>query len=108
MKISFDYDSTLSLKYWQLLATKYLAAGHDVWIVTYRFMDGHPLNRFTNNGKVIAVATVLGIPIENIIFTNMEPKWKSLEGFDMHYDDDEVEIDDIKMNLHPQTIGILV
>jgi len=109
MKISFDFDHTISKDFYQALAAKYIANGDDVWIVTSRFTNDHPLNRFNHNDKVFAVAQKLEIPRENIIFTNMEPKWEFLkeEQFDLHYDDDEVEIQGIEDNI-PFCIGILI
>ena len=99
MKISFDFDHTLSVKKWQQVATALVKEGHEVWITTSRFHDTHKLNRFTHNSKVYAVADRVGISRERIQYTNMLPKWSFLDGFDMHFDDDNVEIMDIQENL---------
>ena len=39
MKVSFDFDGTLSRKDVQKLAKELVSEGHEVWIVTSRFSD---------------------------------------------------------------------
>lgn len=85
MKISFDFDSTLSTLYIQEIAKAMVAAGHDVWVTTSR--------RPQDCTEVYAVTDVVGIPREKCQFTTFEDKVKFLDGFDVHFDDDDYEID---------------
>ena len=41
MKISFDFDSTLSEAKIQKLAKKFINDGHEVWITTSRLSSEH-------------------------------------------------------------------
>lgn len=47
------------------------------------------------------------IPEERIQFTGYVDKWEFLEGFDMHFDDDQIEIDLIEENL-PNCVCVLI
>lgn len=102
MKVSFDFDATLSRKDVQSFAKKMVDSGHEVWIVTSRFDD----ETITNKGFIWAkdqnkilfeVADKCGISRENIKFTCMEPKVDFLIGkeFAFHLDDDDIELMDI-------------
>jgi hypothetical protein len=102
MKVSFDFDSTLSRKDVQSFAKDLVDSGHEVWIVTSRFDDKTILERgfihAKNQNKILfEVADRCGIKRENIKFTNMEPKSDFLKGkgFSFHLDDDEYELMDI-------------
>ena len=108
MKISFDFDSTLSRPDIEQIARDLINSGHDVHITTSR----HNVWKWggintTFNDDLYDVAAELNLSAENIHFTNMEPKVDFLEGFDMHFDDDEVEIDLINRSKLP-CLGILV
>lgn len=112
MKISFDFDSTLTRSDIQEIADDFINRGHDVHITTsrhtkskYRLVGGGNIN--FQNEDLFKVAEDLGIPKENIHFTEMEPKKDFLEGFDMHFDDDEVEIDLITRS-KIKCLGILI
>ena len=61
MRLSFDFDSTLSKVRTQKLALKFIQAGHEVWIVTTRF-EVPPVQADWNNVKLFAIAEALGIP----------------------------------------------
>lgn len=106
MKISFDWDSTLSEERTKRLALKFISEGHDVWITTSR-LNEVPINRDWSNDIIFKTAAKLGIPIDNIQFTNGEDKYKFLAGFDMHFDDDQIEIELIEENL-TDCIGVLI
>jgi hypothetical protein len=100
MKVSFDFDSTLSRSDVQDFATSLVQLGHEVWIVTSRFSNEVALeSRWhwipAQNDKLFGVAQKCGIPTNQIIFTNMVSKSKFLEGFLFHLDDDEIELEDI-------------
>jgi uncharacterized NAD-dependent epimerase/dehydratase family protein len=88
MKVSFDFDSTLTTEPMQRLCKLYLSKGFDVYITTSRF-------EVTNNNDLFKLADELGIKKENIRFTNMQQKYLFLKDFDIHYDDDDLEIMEI-------------
>jgi hypothetical protein len=110
MKVSFDFDSTLSRKDVQLFAKELVSEGHEVWIVTSRFSDEAADDKDRKwhwikgqNQRLFGVAEDCGIKVENIHFTNMESKSLFLEGkgFIFHLDDDDIELMDIlESNLH--------
>ncbi len=97
MKVSFDFDGTLSREDVQEFAKELVNDGHEVWIVSSRsemkiVMNGEVVQR---NEEVFNIARDCGI--ENIHFTNMGAKVYFLEnkGFSFHIDDDDVELMDI-------------
>lgn len=104
MKISFDFDSTLSTPRIQAVAKKFIEQGHDVWVTTSRFSseDGDSKNWpwiRQQNEQLFQITNALGIPKEKIQFCAMQDKWNFLEGFDIHFDDDELDIQLIEENL---------
>ena len=103
MKISFDFDSTLAENRIQRLAKKFIDDGHDVRITTSRMSN--TAGRPEWNSDLRRVATELGIT--NIVFTDGADKWKSLKGVDIHFDDDQIEIEEIESNL-PECIGVII
>jgi hypothetical protein len=112
MKISFDFDSTLSEEKNQKLAKKFIDDGHEVWITTTRMtsekgkLKGFPWV-ITQNERLFEIAEKVGIPKDKIKFTEGEDKWKSLHTFDIHFDDDDIEIELIEENL-PNCCGVLM
>jgi len=115
MKLSFDFDGTLSRKDVQAFAKQMIEDGHEVWIVTSRFDDVEGMAKNwnwipTQNQKLFKVAEELGIPESQIKFTNMIPKIEFLldKGFAFHLDDDESELFDIfesKDSCKPLNVG---
>ena len=107
MKISFDWDSTLAEDRQQRIAEKFIAEGHEVYITTSRCADG---GRHYSNDIIFIVAERLGIPKERVRFSgggdNNGNKWGYLHDFDMHFDDDQIEIELIEENT--KCIGILI
>jgi hypothetical protein len=102
MKVSFDFDHTLSRKDVQTFAKELVSEGHEVWIVTSRFSDEAAKEKKWHwiegqNQKLFDVAEECGIKKENIQFTCMESKSIFLEGKDFvfHLDDDDIELMDI-------------
>ena len=102
MKVSFDFDSTLSRKDVQAFAKELVNEGHEVWIVTSRFSDEAAKEKKWHwiegqNQKLFDVAEDCGIELENIHFTCMESKSIFLKdkGFVFHLDDDDIELMDI-------------
>lgn len=103
-KISFDYDSCLSTKRIQEICKIFIKAGNQVYVTTSRFPSSPEILAKwpwieRQNLQLFETADKLDIPRENIQFTAMIDKWKVLDGFDMHFDDDETEIEMIKENL---------
>lgn len=99
MKISFDFDNTLTRQSVQEVATQLVHEGHEVWIVTSRYSEeGAPINLKSNvktsNEDVFMVAEDCGINLNHIHFTNMELKVNFLEknNFSIHIDDDVSEL----------------
>jgi hypothetical protein len=102
MKVSFDFDSTLSNLYVQDFARELVNSGHEVWITTSRFSDEDAKERnwhwLGNRNKILfEVARKCGIHKSRIQFTSGSPKSEFLEGkgFVFHLDDDDVELFDI-------------
>jgi len=102
MKVSFDFDHTLSRKDVQSFAKELANEGHEVWIVTSRFSDEAAKEKKWHwiegqNQKLFDVAEECGIKKENIYFTCMESKSHFLKGkgFIFHLDDDDIELMDI-------------
>lgn len=100
--ISFDFDGTLSTNKGQHIAKKVLTNPNDeVFIITKRFKD-------TESDEVYEVADELGIKKENIYFTNGKKKDDTIKrlGIQLHYDDQQVEIDSIIKNTKCKCIKI--
>jgi hypothetical protein len=112
-KISFDFDSTLTIKYIQDYAKELIDRNIDVWIVTSRYDDNnckllnesYGTNR--NNDDLYKIVDNLGILRNKIVFTNMDDKYKFFENKDFifHLDDDHIEIALIKHYLKLNVIN---
>ena len=94
MKISFDFDNTLSRSDCQLLAANLKSFGHNICITTTRRTTGHGL--MFDNTDLFEVADRIGI--ENITFTEGENKKDYLisQGVNLHVDDDRFELELLK------------
>lgn len=93
IKVSVDFDSTLTMQHVEDFVKSLLHKGIEVHITTSRFEVGK--KKFiskTHNDDLFKVADKLGIPKEHIHFTNMEDKWTYLDGFIWHLDDDWIEL----------------
>jgi len=113
MKISFDWDNTISMSYIDedSAETKfihqgynqefidkmlnYIKEGHEVWIVTSRVRDledEFPEERITYHLRTLGIINYF--PPERIVYTNRELKAPTLLhlGIDLHHDDDVEEI----------------
>lgn len=90
-RVSFDFDGVLSTDKGQKMAKKEIDNGNDVFIVTKR-------NKIEQSKEVYEVADKLGIPRQNVHFTNTAWKYKMLNNLnvDIHYDDQQIELDKIK------------
>jgi hypothetical protein len=113
MKVSFDFDGTLQLPIIQEIAKRHIHWGDEVHITTtrssepsrYRLIGGGELP--PPNQDLFAIAKELGIPEQHICFTKSQDKVHFLTMFDIHYDDDEHEIDLITRS-ELKCTGILV
>ena len=79
MKVSFDFDGTLSRKDVQEYAKSLVNSGLEVWIVTSRFDDENAMKKNWHwikgqNKNLFNVADECGIKLDNIQFTCMESK----------------------------------
>lgn len=102
VKVSFDFDSTLSTEEVQEYAKELISRGIDVWVVTTRWDENHKHKYFHKGSKQIEnahkelweIVDRLGIPRWKVRFTNMEWKHKYLTGagFLWHLDDNREEI----------------
>jgi hypothetical protein len=97
MKVSFDFDGTIANnKSLQLLAKSLIHAGHEVFILTSRREDNNNVKT-----EVMDLANKIGIKHKRVIFSPFEDKHKVVKRnkFDLHFDDDFMEIDMINDNL---------
>ena len=97
-KVSFDFDSTLSLKNVQKFAKRLLKEGVEVWIVTSRASE-RPNNPDFNK-DLFLVSDSLDIPRQQIHFTEHEDKHIFLKynNFLFHLDDDVIELELLEEN----------
>jgi hypothetical protein len=97
-KVSFDFDDTLSTKRGQTLAKKLITQRKDVYIITRR--------QESASAEVYKVADELGINHSKVHFTNGKMKWKTIKrlGIDIHYDNNQQELDLIDKNTN--AVGI--
>lgn len=99
MRVSFDFDGTLSRKDVQDFAKSLVEIGYEVWIVTSRIATEPALEKGWHwierqNQELYDVADKVGIKTENIIFTEFVDKIEFLKGkkFIFHIDDDVDEL----------------
>lgn len=102
MRVSFDFDNTLSRSDVQEFSKDLVSKGIEVWIVTSRFDDESAMEKNWHwikgqNQTLFDIADDCGIRKENIKFTCMESKSIFLKdkGFIFHLDDDSIELMDI-------------
>jgi hypothetical protein len=90
MKISFDYDDTLTTAKGQEMALNELKKGNEVLILTAR--------QESDSASVYAMAEKLGIKKANVHFTNGQDKWKFIIRYhiDRHIDNNQEQIDKIR------------
>lgn len=103
MKVSFDFDSTLEHDEMQDLARKLIEAGHEVWITSSRSMLGS--NVRVVNEDLFAIAKSLGIE-KQVQLTSGDYKFRFLHEFDMHFDDNQMEVDLIN-SANNSCIGVI-
>lgn len=110
LRVSFDYDGTLSRPDVHKFAEQLVQSGIEVWIVTtrykqYDFINGRPL---ADNFDLLSVARACGINEKHIVFTSTKPKYQFFKDADFlwHLDNDEVEVREI--NEHTSVCAILL
>ena len=113
MKVSFDFDSTLSRKDVQRFAKELVSEGVEVWIITSRISNeqskleytcNYTLDRiYKSNKKLFRVADNVGIKRQHIIFCNFTNKIEFIKGKDFifHLDDDLDELVEIFSSKDP-------
>lgn len=98
-KVSFDYDATMDIGRIRDYAKSLNAmVGVEVWVVTSRLGDDESPNENWND-DLKEDCYFCGIPLSRVIFTPNDDKWKVLDGFVFHLDDDWSEIRMINDNL---------
>jgi hypothetical protein len=101
MKVSFDFDNTLTKQSIQKYAKSLIRKGIEVWIVTsrcdnWKYVYGNGYDKY-DNSDLFSMADKLGIKQEHIIFTNANYKSEFLsDDFIFHVDDDKSELAQIK------------
>ena len=99
IKVSFDFDGTLTLQYIQDFAKFLISCGVDVYVTTSRFdeLHKHRYPKNPTNEDLWGVIDSIGIQRHKVRFTLMQPKWEYINGTEicMHLDDDTIEVEDI-------------
>jgi hypothetical protein len=105
MKISFDFDSTLSEQRTQNLAHKLMSYGVELWIISSRVNE----DRWGWNKELYRIAEKLHIPKGRIVLTGGDDKWKFCKenNIDIHFDDDPIEIELIEEN-YLGCVGVII
>ena len=117
MKVSFDFDGTLEMKYMQIYAKELIARGVEVWVVTSRFGDNEKYQKFfktsinvdITNNDLREITDEVGIPEKQIVFTNIKDKAEYFvkhPDFLWHLDDDWIETDLINNNTKVTGINV--
>jgi len=96
MKVSIDFDSTLTINSVQYLVKILILKNIEVHITTSRFEKYDLIGHKVNNDDLYELANELGIT--NIHFCNMSSKSSYLKDKDFlfHLDDDEIELQSIR------------
>jgi len=112
LRLSFDFDGSLSRDSLQKYARELVDLGHEVWICTARFdsiekYTGDFMSKYQilsikdEHEHLFNVADRCGISRDNIKFMNMAPKYEFFlenKGFLWHLDDDYIECREINQN----------
>jgi len=97
-KVSFDFDDTLSTARGQEIAKRNILQGKQVYIITRR--------QESASAEVYRMADKLGILRSKVYFTNGAYKWMTIKrlGIGTHYDNNDLEINLIKINTDTKAI----
>ncbi len=98
MKVSFDFDSTLTVEVVEDLAKRLVKEGHEVWIITSRHEFADLSGNKVDNTELFLLALEIGISKKCIHFCNGKNKSEFLKdkGFLWHLDDDIIELSFIR------------
>lgn len=112
MRVTIDFDGTLTKKFVQQKVSHLISECIDVWILTARYDEEnkHLYKENPTNEDLYLVADKLGIDREKIIFTNARPKSEFLkenEDIIFHLDDSYFELECILEDCH-KTVGFSV
>lgn len=106
-KVSFDFDGTLDKQIVQKFAQDLLLSGYDVYITTQR-QNNKLAPSLSWNDDLFEISDSIGIKRNNIIFCNLESKYKIIKdmNFIFHLDDSFTEIDLLKEHTDIKTVCI--
>lgn len=106
-KVSFDFDGTLDKPIVQKFAQDLLLCGYDVYITTQR-QNNKLAPSLSWNDDLFEISDSIGIKRNNIIFCNLESKYKIIKdmNFIFHLDDSFTEIDLLKEHTDIKTVCI--
>lgn len=108
MRVSFDFDGTLTKPMTQAYASELVKRGVEVWICTARYDDKEAGNDYQNK-DLYKIADRIGISRAHIMYMNMTPKWRFFRDrpeFVWHLDDDRYELEGIKQNTVVRPISV--
>ena len=118
MKVSFDFDGTLTLRPVQAFCATLIAAGHEVWITTMRYDNKH-IDAMNARGRsvgysnidVFALCKKLGIKYEHVIFCNeggRKTPFLMKHDFAFHLDDDSTIVHELSLTMPCLCIDVYV
>lgn len=107
IKVSFDFDGTLDKPSVQKFAQDLLISDYDVYITTSR-KEPKLAPSLSWNDDLFEISDSIGIKRKNIIFCNLEPKYKIIKNMDFifHLDDCFTEINLLKEHTNIKTVCI--
>ncbi len=111
MKVSFDFDGTLTQLKVKEFCKELIVLGHEVWICTMRYDDAHLAKTrhvYYDNIGLYATCDLLGIDRSRIIFCNETTKSPFLapHNFVFHLDDDQTVLNEIAEKLPNLAIDV--
>lgn len=108
--VSFDFDGCLSLPRVQDYCKELIFKGYEIYVTTFRYnqMLKHLYPSKPHNNDLYEVTDRLGIPRENIVFTNNKPKSLYLVESNclFHIDDEIGAVTDIANNTKLHSVDV--
>lgn len=108
--VSFDFDGCLSLPQVQDYCKDLIFKGYEIYVTTFRYnqMLKHLYPSKPHNHDLYEVTDRLGIPRENIVFTNNKPKSSYLMDSKclFHIDDEIGAITDVRNNTKLNSVDV--
>ena len=107
IKVSFDFDGTLDKQSVQKFSQELLFRGYDVYITTQR-KEPKLAPSLSWNDDLFEISDSIGIKRKNIIFCNLESKYKIIKdmNFIFHLDDSFTEINLLKDHTNIKAVCI--